>query len=169
MSTINSTIIDFTAHITVDKFLSRFPTIESVQNAMNKVVIYEVSHRRNIYDYIEDEKRDKQTVERDKRELEKLRVKIPILEKNLEQAGNEDLIKEMTAELIRTTLRFDQLEKRLGNRDAGDLLVDEMKFISSRANAEAIEAWVEKLGQWFSEGHLGPGSVTYKDKTYTAQ
>lgn len=163
------TKIDYSKYLPKDQFPVKFKTKEKVQRVMDKLAAFQASHMKNVFDYIEDESRDKLNLEESTNEFEKLNARIPLLESNLEEATHKDLIKDLTAELTRATMRRDALERRLSRRDESDLILDEMKYINSRFNAESIDDWVDMLGNWFSEGHLGAGSVTYRDKTYTAE
>jgi hypothetical protein len=38
-----------------------------------------------------------------------------------------------------------------------------------KPSSHPFDIWVEKVGKWFETGALGPGTVTFKDKTFTAQ
>jgi hypothetical protein len=164
-----ATTIDLTLSVPESEFPNRFKSIESVSKIMKLMQASYAAYWKDIFDYLEEQPTDQLSHEKDKKEIEMLEEHILHLEENRKNATNDELVIKYSADLNKARTERDKIVNRLTKRDEMDVLAEQLKLQKYRACAEAIDVWVEKLGNWFASGALGAGTVTYRDKTYTAE
>jgi tRNA U34 5-carboxymethylaminomethyl modifying GTPase MnmE/TrmE len=150
-------------------FPDRFKNREMVRKAMKRLEALQASHWKKAFDFLEDKPVQLENYQADRRALESLKEQITHLENNIANTENVDVIKTYTENLNKAKSEVDRITNKLERRDEIDLMVGELQLQNHREFADGIDAWVEKLGNWFATGVLGSGTVTYRDKTYTAE
>jgi hypothetical protein len=159
--------------LSIDVPESEFPNVckspQLVQLMMDKAKTLQAGYLRDVYDHMEDQLKNKETYVELVDKLAYYEDSIPILESNLEQATNQQHINEIKDNLATAIRSRDRIQKRIKGRDEMDLIMDRMLHQKKRMFAAGLDEWVDKLGKWFATGAVGPGTVTFKDKTYTAE
>jgi hypothetical protein len=163
------TYIDFCIDIPETEFPKTFQSPEAVQLMMVRAETEQAGYLKALYDHKEDKLRNKDTHEELVDKLAYYEDRIPSLEAALEQATHPQHINETKEKLALAIRGRDRVQKRIKDRDERDLMIERMEHQINRMVAKGFDEWADKLGKWFSTGAVGPGTVTFKDKTYTAQ
>jgi hypothetical protein len=71
--------------------------------------------------------------------------------------------------IAQDNVKLQRIEDRLSKREAGEVFIAKTEFRTNQMYANGLDQLADRIGNWYATGILGPGTVTYGDKTFTAE
>jgi hypothetical protein len=161
--------ISFDEDITVEDLVAMLKSPDDVGDILKDLDGRRADLMSKYFDFYGDQhKTERDTIEHlENRELYEERIKgnMELLAKTTNPAYKEQLEYAISQDKVQLTKVLNRLKKR----DFTNVIVGRTQFRTNRMYANGLDKLADFIGKWFETGAVGPGTVKYGDKTYTAQ
>jgi hypothetical protein len=151
------------------KFSEQFTTIDELQTLLDRMFAFSSFLLQQINEYRVDDERYRAAKEKYEEMLDYLK-KLIWAESRLESMMVEEELKEVRKKHAHKAYlakrKKEKVEKILEKLNLEDSLQDTALYAGNLTSLKEVEAWVQKVGEWFESGALGEGSVRFGEKVF---
>lgn len=102
-------------------------------------------------------------------EQQKLEERIRHNEISIAQTNSKSLKEEYEIQIAQDKARLNRVKDRLNRFSPSENILGITEYENNLVKAKALDELAIHIGEWFATGAAGPGTVTYEDKTFTAE
>ena len=149
------------------RFGKLFPDFATLKGFVKDINNHRKKGVSEMYSFEHSESTTEERVAENQRSLAKKESEVPMLLAAIDNASDDEVKTEYEQNLHELNDEIKGLRASLSKNSPFVTVRNTFKFAKTSTETEEMDAWMEKVGQWFETGVLGEGSVTYNGKTYT--
>jgi chromosome segregation ATPase len=161
--------ISFENEIQEADFKSLLKSAFDVQEALNRIDGRRAASMMQYFSIYGDQSKAKKEIETIRQERTILLERIQTYTESLSKSSHKKNRQQLQFAIAQDQFRVKRIEERLKRKDPADILIDKTEFKTNHMYANGLDQLAERIGNWFASGVIGPGTVTYREKSFTAK